>query len=87
LVIRHRWTTGIAFEKLPDDIPAFVRDPAMLPDLALMGRAPDHSRGAGETHDKARDPGHYIDLTDDGKVMGILALDQFPATARCMTRR
>ena len=55
----HEWATGIAIEKLPDDIPAFVRDPAMLPELALMGRELDRSKGAGEMHDKERDPGHY----------------------------
>ena len=37
-------------------------------------------RGACETHDKERDPGHYVDLTDDGKAMGILALDKLPVT-------
>jgi hypothetical protein len=76
----HEWATAIAIEKLPDEVPAFVRDPAMLPELALMGREPDRSKGAGETHDKERDPGHYVDLTDDGKVMGILPLDQLPVT-------
>ena len=27
----HEWATAIAIEKLPDDIPAFVRDSAVLP--------------------------------------------------------
>lgn len=77
----HEWATGIAIEKLPDGIPAFVRDPAVLADMALMGRELDRSKGAGETHDKERDPGHNIDLTDDGKVMGIL----LPVTRACPT--
>jgi adenylate cyclase len=34
----HEWATGIAIEKLPEDVPAFVRDPTMVPELALMGR-------------------------------------------------
>jgi hypothetical protein len=55
----HKWATGIAIEKLPDDVPAFVRDPAVMPELALMGRELDRSKGAGEMHDKERDPGHY----------------------------
>lgn len=76
----HEWATGIAIEKLPEDIPAFVRDPAARPDLALMGRELDRSKGAGETHDKERDPGHYIDLSDDGKAMAIVALDRLPVT-------
>src|SRR5262249_37017235 len=76
----HGGPTGIASEKLPADIPAFVRDPAMLPELALMSRELDRSKGAGEMHDKERDPGHYIDLTDDGKAMGIVPLDRLPTT-------
>jgi len=76
----HEWATGIAIEKLPDEVPAFVRDPTMLPELALMGRELDRSKGAGETHDKERDPGHYIDIADDGKVMGILPVEQVPVT-------
>jgi hypothetical protein len=48
----HEWAIGIAIEKLPDEVPAFVRDPAVLPELALMGRELDRSKGAGETHDK-----------------------------------
>jgi hypothetical protein len=34
----HEWAISIAIEKLPDDVPTFVRDPAVLPELALMGR-------------------------------------------------
>lgn len=45
-----------------------------------MGRELDPSKGAGETHDKERDPGHYVDLSDDGKVMGIVPRDQLPMT-------
>jgi len=44
------------------------------------GRELDRSKGAGETHDKECDPGHYVDLADDGKVMGILPLDRLPVT-------
>ena len=40
----HECATGIAIEMLPVDIPAFVRDPAMLPELALMGRELDRQR-------------------------------------------
>ena len=34
----HEFVSGIAIEKLPDDVPAFVRDPATLPEIAVMGR-------------------------------------------------
>jgi hypothetical protein len=46
----HEWATGIAIEKLPDDIPAFVRDPTVRPELALMERELDRSKGAAIRH-------------------------------------
>ena len=49
----------------------------MLPELALMGRELDRSKGAGEMHNKERHPGHYIDLTNDGKAMGISSAPVF----------
>ena len=72
----HEWISGIAIEKLPDDVPGFVRTPEAVAEIAVMGRELDRSKGAGETHDKERGPGHYVDLTDDGKVMGIVPLDK-----------
>lgn len=45
-----------------------------------MGRELDRSKGAGKTHDAERDPGHYVDLADDGSVEGIVPLDKLPAT-------
>jgi hypothetical protein len=45
----HEWAMGIAIEKLPDDIPAIVRDLAMMPELALMGRELDRFKGAGRS--------------------------------------
>jgi hypothetical protein len=45
-----------------------------------MGGGLDRSKGAGDTHDKERDLGHYIDLTDDGRPMGTVPLDNLPVT-------
>jgi hypothetical protein len=76
----HEWVSGIAIEKLPDDIPAFVRTPEAIADIAVMGRELDRSKGAGRTHDAERDPGHSIYLADDASVMGVLPLSQLPTT-------
>jgi hypothetical protein len=59
----HEWATSIAIEKLPDDISTFVRDPAMLPELARMGRELNRSKGAGESMTGGT---HYIEPSDDG---------------------
>jgi hypothetical protein len=55
----HEWISGIAIEKLPDSLPAFVRTPEAAAEVAVMGRELDRSKGAGKTHDAERDPGHY----------------------------
>lgn len=76
----HEWVSGIAIEKLPDSVPAFVRSPEAAAEIAVMGRELDRSKGAGKTHDAERDPGHYVDLADDGTVMGVLPLAQLTVT-------
>src|SRR6266481_6098176 len=76
----HEWVSGIAIEKLPDSLPDFVRTPEAAAEIAVMGRELDRSKGAGKTHDAERDPGHFVDLADDGAVMGVLPLAELPDT-------
>ena len=61
-------------------MPAFVRTPEAVAEIAVMGRELDRSKGAGKTHDAERDSGHYVDLGDNGEVMGVLSLTKLPAT-------
>lgn len=76
----HEWVSGIAVELLPEEIPAFVRTPEAAADIAVMGREPDRSKGAGKTHDSERDPAHWISLADDGAVLGVLPFKDLPET-------
>ncbi len=76
----HEWVSGIAVQKLPDTLPAFIRTPEAIAEIAVMGRELDRSKGSGKAHDAERDPGHYVDLADDGSVEGILPLANLPAT-------
>jgi hypothetical protein len=76
----HEWVSGIAIEKLPDSVPAFVRTPDAVAEVAMMGREPDRWMSAGKTHDAERDPGHYINIADNGEVMGTVPLGQLPMT-------
>jgi hypothetical protein len=76
----HEWLSGIAIEKLPDSLPPFIRTPESAADIAALGRELDRSRGAGRTHDAERDPGHSINLAEDGTVVGALPLSQLPFT-------
>jgi hypothetical protein len=75
----HEWVSGIAIEALPDELPAFVRTPEAGVKIALLGRELDRSKGAGATHDRERDPGHYINPDDTGSVFGV-PLDGLPET-------
>ena len=75
----HEWVSGIAVELLPDEIPAFLRTPEVAATIALLGRELDRSKGSGATHDRERDPGHYINPDDNGSVFG-LPLDRLPET-------
>jgi hypothetical protein len=76
----HEFTSGIAAELLPQEIPEFVRTPQAAADIAVFGRELDRSKGAGETHDAERDPGHFVDLDDAGLVAGLLTLESIPST-------
>src|SRR5215510_8700055 len=76
----HEWISGIAIEKLPDSVPAFVRTLEAAAEIAVLGRELDRSKGAGKEHDSERDPGHYVDLGDNSDVMGVLPLTQLPDT-------
>jgi hypothetical protein len=76
----HEFVSGVGAELLPEELPAFVRTPEAIADIAVFGRELDRSKGSGDPHDKERDAGHFVALDDAGLVAGLLALDALPAT-------
>ena len=66
----HRMVGSLAIWALPVDLPAFLRTPQAARDVGELSREPDRSKGSGRLHDQDRDPGHFIDLDDDGHVLG-----------------
>jgi len=76
----HRIIGEAAITALPTDLPAFLRTPQAAVDVGEFSREPDRSKGAGKVHDSDRDPGHFLDLDDDGKVLGGPALSALPVT-------
>ena len=76
----HEYVSGIAAELLPDELPAFVRTPPAVADIAVFGRELDRSKGSGKMHDAERDPGHFVALDDNALVAGVLALETLPPT-------
>lgn len=76
----HRFIGEVAMRALPAELPAFLRAPQAAIDVGEYSREPDRSKGAGRVHDADRDPGHFLDLNDDGTVLGGPALAALPAT-------
>lgn len=76
----HRMIGEAVIEALPPELPAFLHERASALAVGELSREPDRSRGAGRTHDADRDPGHFVDGDDQGKVAGVVSLDALPPT-------
>lgn len=76
----HRLISQAAVEALPPELPAFLRTPEAAAEIGELSREPDRWRGAGRVHDAERDPAHFIDVDDQGRVLGGPALAELPAT-------
>ena len=76
----HRYIGVAAAEALPADLPAFLHTRRAAEDLGELAREPDRWRNAGKTHDTTRDPGHFVDVSDDGTVFGGPPLGTLPLT-------
>lgn len=101
----HAWSWGhtghveisrIAIEKLPEEIPFFLRNELAVVAIGELGPEADESRTTGivtgisstgsllttrTVHDADRDPGHFIDVDDTGVITGgVVPLMNLPAT-------
>src|SRR3990167_4274986 len=76
----HRIVGEAAMRALPDEIPAFLRNPQAVRDVGELSREPDRSKGSGRIHDHNRDAGHFLDLDDEGRLLGGPAFIPLPAT-------
>ena len=76
----HRLIGEAAMRGLPTDLPAFLRTPRAILDVGELSREPDRWKGAGRLHDANHDPEHFLDLSDDGSVLGGPGLAALPPT-------
>ena len=76
----HRMIGEVAVRALPAELPAFLHSPQAALDAGEYSREPDRAKGAGKEYDGDRDPGHFLDLGDDGRVFSGPALAALPLT-------
>jgi len=92
----HVNVSRLAMLNLPADLPKFLRAPHSAMDVGELGAEPDVSKSTGivtgtnpsgslqtarTVHDAERDPGHYIDIDENGLVLGgVVALAALPPT-------
>lgn len=76
----HRMIGEAAMRALPSELPAFLHAPQAALDVGEYSREPDRLKGAGKTFDSDFSPGHFVDLGDDGKILGGPSLAALPAT-------
>ncbi|WP_254600869.1 S1/P1 Nuclease [Caulobacter sp. S45] len=74
----HRLIGEAAMQMLPPDLPAFLRSPDAVQAVGEIAREPDRSKGSGQPHDHDLDPGHFLDLDDQGRVNGGPLLSAMP---------
>ncbi len=76
----HTLISAVAAAQFTGRMPAFVSDGAGQFEIAYLGPQLDRLKGSGEAWDGENDPGHYLDLLDDGSIAGVVSLAQLPPT-------
>lgn len=77
----HRIIGRLALETLPvGTAPALLGEPVTALAVGELAREPDRWKGSGKIHDSDRDPAHFLDLGDDGRILGGPALADLPQT-------
>ena len=76
----HRMTGELAIRNLPTTLPGFLLGENVAIAVGELAREPDRSKASGDPHDRDLDPGHFVDVSDDQKILGGPSLTALPAT-------
>lgn len=74
----HTLINTIAAAQLAGRVPAFVTSPGAQFEIAYLGPEPDRLKGSGRAWDADYDPGHFLDLLDNGTVANAVSLTSLP---------
>jgi hypothetical protein len=75
----HRIIGEVTMRALPTEVPSFLRTPRAAADVGELSREPDRRKGAGRAYDNDHNPAHFLDLGDDGRILGGPTLSALPA--------
>jgi hypothetical protein len=78
----HTLISRVGARTLPATLPDFLHTQAAIDEIAALGPELDRSKDAGRSHDLDLDPGHFVDVGDDGKIAGVVDLSALPASER-----
>lgn len=67
----HTMINLLAAQSFPTEMPAFTRTVSAIEEIATLGPEEDRLKGAGGSWDADNDPGHYLNLGDDGTIDGV----------------
>ena len=82
----HRIIGKAAMDSLPPDLPPFLTTPENIDVVSALGPEMDELKGAGVSYDRDIDPGHYVNVGDDGRIAGAVALAALPADMEAYER-
>jgi hypothetical protein len=75
----HRLVSASGEAALPSIVPDFLRSAAAVAEVGDLGPEADRLKSSGKTWNSDDDPGHFVDLADDGTAGG-LALTALPSS-------
>ena len=72
----------VAADALPSDLKGFLLTDKAETDISEWNAELDVSKTSGNIHDFERDPGHFVDISDDGTIAGVTSIANMPSSRR-----
>ncbi len=76
----HRMISTVAVQSLPEEVPSFLRSANAVDESGYLGPEADRQRGAGQSFDAERAPGHFVDIEDDLTILGGPSIKALPVS-------
>jgi hypothetical protein len=72
----------VAADALPKEVKSFLRNDEAEIEISEWNAELDVSKTSGNIHDFERDPGHFLDISDDGSIAGVTSITSMPSSRR-----